>query len=319
MIKIVDFDSGCGGFTSGLEVTNKYRVLVNYKLNKKNIKCYNLVHKYNFDYDTNIDDFDLLTYTFDLGTSLSKKGGQNFNPADIYNFLAFVDLKHPDHILAITKEDAIPLLNTETEVSFLYNTFPTIDIISSNLISRGYNVQQYVFDGAGFGLPQHVFYNLYFATINEPIINLKERFGQYKNPYKTPSRYLSSVFDESNLTWHDVDYSKANICKYIAPGSNAFRTKQVSQKRGYKRINGDFILDNKLDSKYYLVSSDSFSIHPLYNRPLTIREGAILYGLHNGYDWDVSLSKKDVANMVCNSFYPKLASLIGQKIFNILK
>lgn len=76
MIKVVDFDSGCGGFTSGLEDTKKYRVLVNYKLNKKNIKCYNLVHKYNFDYDITIDDFDLLTYTFDLGTSLSKKGGR---------------------------------------------------------------------------------------------------------------------------------------------------------------------------------------------------------------------------------------------------
>ena len=315
MIKVVDFDSGCGGFTSGLEYTGLYETVVNYKLNKNNSKCYNLVHKNRFSSVDFSENFDLLTYTFDLGTSLSKKGIGNFNSADIDNFLAFVDFKKPNCIIGITIDDAIPLLNTEDDVQFFYNNTPTIDKIACNLISRKYNVQQYVFDGAGFGLPQHVFYNLYFAVKNKnPLFNLKERFGKYKVPYKVPLDYLSSISDDSALTWHEVDYEKRDVCKYIEPGSNAGKTKEVSQKRGYKRINGNLILENRIDSKYYLVSSDSFSIHPIYDRPLTIREGALLYGLHNGYDWDDFVSKKDVAQMVCSSFYPKLASLIGKKI-----
>ena len=206
------------------------------------------------------------------------------------------------------------MLIAEKKVEFLYNGLPTTDIISCNLIRLGYNTIQYVFDGAGFGLPQHVFYNVYFATKNKPIIDLKERFGPYKVPYKVPGDYLKDVTDDSNLTWHDVNYDKKDVCQYIIQGLNARKTKEVTQNQGYKRVVWDKIMDIKLDSKFYGVSSDSYCIHPLYDRPLTIREGARLYGLHNGYDWDSSVSKKDVATMICNSFYPKLAGLIGQKI-----
>ena len=70
-----------------------------------------------------------------------------------------------------------------------------------------------------------------------------------------------------------------------------------------------------LYSDFYLVSSAKASIHPVMNRPFTIREGARLFGLPDTYVWNSDLPKKAVANMIYNSISP----IFGNVICEILK
>lgn len=320
-LKVIDFDYGCGGFTKGLEDTNKFIVTKNLSLNEINSYCYNNVHKKNFLLDDSADDdFDLVVFTPHLGKCfLNEKAGE-YDKTEINNILIFVSLKKPDNLIIITKRKFFSYLQTSDKVCKINDTrVPSKDIFANFLADIGYNVYNFIMDGAGFGLPQHVFYNIYWASLNDvDTFNLMEIYGRFKRPYRTPRNLIGDLTDNSNVSWHDINYKKRDICSLIKPGSSAGKTSLVSQTQGYNRLLPDKEFSH-LNNDFYTVSSNFPSIHPWYDRPLTIREGARLFGLTDDFDWDLKLKNKTVASMICDSFYPALSRLLGLKIYKILK
>ncbi len=320
-LKVIDFDYGCGGFTCGLEDTKKFEVVKNFSLNDNNNYCYNKVHKNNFlQNDSFEDDFDLITFTPYLGQSFSFKGKNNFDMKELNNFLSFISLNKPENLVLITKRDSFPFLQISENVCFINGgSIPSKDIVSNLLDSIGYNVYNFIIDEAGFGLPQHVFYNIYWASLNDvDDLMINEGFGRFKQKYRTPQNLIGDLDDFSNVSWHKPNYSKKDVCSLIEPGSSAKNTPDVSQSHGYIRLLPDKVFSH-LNYDFYTVSSNFPSINPWYDRPLTIREGARLYGLSDDFDWDSRLKNKVVASMICDSFYPIISRLMGLKLYSMLK
>ena len=317
-LKVIDFDYGCGGFTKGLEDTKKFRVTKNFGLNNNNLYCYNKIHHNDFVIDDSLtDDYDLVTFTPNLKKPSSKTNGLDIT--EINNILIFISMKKPENLIIITKREVFPYLQTSNKVCMINDTpHPSKDIFANFLADIGYKVYNFIMDGAGFGLPQHVFYNIYWASFNDIItLNLKEGFGRFKQPYRTPKNLIGDLTDNSKVSWHNPDYRKKEICSLIEPGSNAKKTSLVSVSYGYNRLKLDSI--TSLGSDFYTVSSGHPSIHPYYDRPLTIREGARLFGLTDDFDWDSRLKNNVVALMVYDSFYPVLSHLMGLRLYKILK
>ena len=92
----------------------------------------------------------------------------------------------------------------------------------------------------------------------------------------------------------------------------------MSQNSGYIRLDADKIAPS-LSYDFYKVSSKGPSINPWYDRPLTIREGARLFGLTDDFIWSNNLHRKEVAMMIYESFYPKISELLAQKIRKLIK
>lgn len=309
-IKIIDFDKGCGGFSKGLEDSGFFEVVSNPLINKNNNTCYNNVHINKFsDKDIINKDADLIIYT-----PHSKKP----NLTEISNYIAFLSINNFENVIFITKREAIPFLQVSKNVRIDANNLPTIDIISCRLIDLDYSVYQFVIDGAGFGLCQHQYYNIYWGTKNEGNIEINEGFGPFKRKYRLVKHVLRDVTDSSNLNWHNIDYSKKDLCHMVLPGENARSTLGISQNHGYIRLDCDSMAPT-LYNDFYKLSGKCPSIHPYYDRPLTIREGARLFGLTDDFIWDSKLKKWDIADMIYNSFPPVISKLMANKIKRVIK
>lgn len=320
-LRVIDFDSGCGGFTKGLEDSGLFEVIYNGSINDKNKFCYNNVHKNNFKReDLMPKDVDLVVMTPNLGDKLYGVGAQNFIKTKLDNFTALISINKFDNLIFITKREAIPNLQLYNKVLIDSDGLPTYDIISCRLLELGYNVHNFVLDGAGFGLPQHIYYNIYWASkITDKNIFIKEGFGLYKRPYRKVQHLIGTIRDDTDLTWHNPDYKKRDVCSLIKPGSDARKTKDLTQKNGYIRLNANEMAIPSLYYDFYNVSSKGSSINPWYDRPLTIREGARLFGLTDDFVWDRHLSKKDVGMMIYNSFPPVISKLMANKISKLIK
>lgn len=320
-LKVLDFDYGCGGFTKGLEDSGLFEVIYNGSINEKNSLCYNNVHINSFNKeDVMPKDVDLVVFTPNLGHTLYGKGEKNFIKSQLDNFTALVTINDFDNLIFITQREAIPLLQLSSEVLLTSDDMPTKDIIACRLIDLGYFVYNFVLDGAGYGLPQHKYYNIYWASkkIDESIF-IKEGHGIYKRPYRQVQHLIGDVRDESRLTWHEPDYTKKRICSLIKPGDRASSTKSLAQSSGYIRLNPNDLASPSLLYNFYNVSSRGPSINPWYDRPLTIREGARLFGLTDDFTWDLGLSKKDVGLMIYESFSPMVSKLMAHKISVLIK
>ena len=316
-LKIVDFDCGCGGFSKGFEDSNFFEVKYNGFLNEKNLFCYNNTHSGDFALkDTPPSDFDLAIFMpIYISFSSNKKSVKNFLPQSF----SFIKKTFPANIFFITNQNIFPSLKKSPQVMKLSNNYPTNDIISCFLLDLGYYVYNFVIDGANFGLPQHHYYNIYWAsrTIPENIL-IKNLYGTNEKPTKTVADFLSDIYDESYLSWHIPNYNSENICSEIKQGFGAKNTKTVSKNRGYVRLAWDKTAPS-LSHDFYKTSSKSPSIHPLFNRPLTIREGARLFGLSDDFIWDNKLKNMDVALMIYNSFSPFISKFFAEKLVYLLK
>lgn len=231
-LKIIDFDFGCGGFSKGLEDTGLFEVIYNGSINKKNKMCYNNIHINNFDeLDIIPNEADLVIYTPHLGNKLYGIGRQNFQFSELNNFTALTTIKNFQNVIFITNRESIPLLQQSNKVSYLFDGRPTLDIISSRLLDLNYNVFNFVLDGAGFGLPQHKYYNIYWASKNiDKSIEIKEGFGVYKRKYRTVGNVLKDIDDNSDISWHNPVYKK----KIFAP--KFFQAKKLLQRKIYHNL-----------------------------------------------------------------------------------
>lgn len=319
-LKILDFDYGCGGFTKGLEESGLFEVVYNGSINEMNSYCYNKTHFNNFkSTDLMPKDVDLVVFTPNLGQKLSYRGFNNFVQSQLDNFTVLSHLNGFDNIIFVTQRDSYPFLQSFGEVLYTTDGFPTKDVISCRFLDLGYFVFNFMLDGAGFGLPQHKFYNIYWISKDiDKSIFIKEGFGRYKRRYRVVKNLIGDIDDNSSLSWHKPDYKKRFECSKVLPGGSAKDTEDLFQSQGYIRLDADKLAPS-LSYDFYRVSGKGPSINPWFDRPLTIREGARLFGLTDDFAWDYSLKNRDVAMMIYESFPPVISELMSRKIARFIK
>lgn len=312
-IFINDFDRSCG-LAHGIEDGQDFLVQRNFGLNTKNQLCYNehmlADHQVIFKNWLNGSlDCQLFVASPDFGDRINRRGASNFNIEDLNLCLAYVSLKKPDYILIAVPQSAITYLQIEKTVAETYEGIPTNDLIVSKLKEMGYTTQYFVIDPVSYRLPQHKITAFYFSAkkdiFDKPIILPKKSYSRKDSAVWNWLKNIPNLDDK----FHHFDFSKRDICEKIQPGSNAKKTKDVSNVSGYNRLRPDRpCVDLGID--FYKTSSSLPSIHPFYDRPLTLREGAVLAGLPQTYVWDTRLKNKDVAKMIHHSVSP----IIGNKI-----
>ena len=291
MINIIDYDHSVG-LAHGLEDGKNFIIKGNIALNDINHMAYNfntlLDHEIG---NINYDDMDMFVACPDFGDKIGRRGASNFTLDDLNICLGIISLKKPDYILISVSQSAITYLQIENRVTETYEGIPTNDLVIGKLKEMGYTSQFFIIDPVSYRLPQHKVAGFYFAAKN----NLFE--NPIKLPKKTYDEKESSTWnwlkglDGLTMNFHDPDWSKKDICEKIKPGSNAKKTKEVSVTSGYMRLRPDKPAPN-LGIEFYKVSASTPSIHPVYDRPLTLREGARLSGLLDQYTWNPKTKKK---------------------------
>jgi len=301
-------------------------------------KIQNYMNISDYELENNID---LAILNPKINDKIARKGASNFKIDDILNCLEFLEREKPKFAVITLPGEAIPLLNTAK--NYVRDGFNELskDLIIEKLQKMDYNPYLVALDEANYGIATHKHLGLYIATpldfdLKFPI-GLFNQFGRGKyqkfrsikdaisdlgslnewspytsaaqNTYQRMLRYAS----RDHTTWHFLPRrlkadQKATI-SHIPQGSNAARTKNVKQKRGYIKPKWDRICPS-LDEKFYLTSSNAASLHPVHDRPFTMREAMRILGLPDNISFELSVSYKVLAGMVVRSVAP----IIGQAV-----
>lgn len=341
-LKVIDFDHGLGGFTTGLEVFDEaFEVIEAPWLNSNTNLCYNVNHKNWFepdrtDFDFNDTKFDVAVFNPNFGDGFQRRGASNFSMKDIDKSISLIKEILPKFAIITTRPDILPFMCSDEALSRTVDGWPIYDRVLSSL--DGYNLYQFTIDGADYGIPQHKTMNFYFCIRGDVMfhqmripdvqysrkrgfITIEEAIGDInKNNYSDfKSKYINLCRRHNpKLTWHNLDYRKKDLCACVAEGSSAKKTSELAQKTGYIRPRYDRICPN-LYSDFYLLSSKGPSLHPIEDRPFSHREGARLFGLPDTFVWNESMKKKDVAKQIYDSVSPVFGIVLGQILLNGLQ
>lgn len=322
MIKIIDYDSGLGGLTHGLEDGNNFVVLRNLKLNENNQELYNATHTCIHKLTNNpatINDFDMFTASPFFGDKLSRRGMSNFDDRELNECLAYISLHLPRLILISVYGSAITPLQIDSTVTETYDGIPTNDLIIGKLKDMGYTCQNIIFDTSTYILPQAKIVSLYFAWKN----------GDKIKPLDIPRLSVDTVKSYENgiisewlkkpvegaSKYCKKNFTKKDICSKIKPGDDAKHTSDISVTSGYIRLDPYRICPD-LGVDLYKISSSKPCIHPTEDRPLTIAEGARLSGLSDEYVKYDNASKKEMASMIFRSVSPLISYRIRLGLLN---
>ena len=235
--------------------------------------------------------------------------------------MALISLNKPKTVLiSILKNGFFSIndSNMNSEVYYTVDGYPTQDYIVSILSQCGYFVDRFIIDEANFGIPQHKEFVIYIAQQKEFEPLIKQINKHKENKVAKPIDFLKQ-FDKytSVHIWnHDEDYQYSDVCSYIKQGSNAKKTKEISQISGYYRMKSD-VPCNSLHHDFYRVSSRGPSIHPIKDRPLTILEGAYLSGIYMNL-WEQNVDKKIAGDMIARAMAPTVSWMLKKVLLRNL-
>lgn len=345
-MKILEYNPNFGTFSAGFETFSQNKVVEVVKLSKNAEYGYNRIHKHwflaNFHgieaYEPQ-NSYDLAILNPEFGEKVGRRGKDNFYFTDFQACLNFVRREMPKFVIFTTDIYTIPLLNTAKD--YVRDGFGQLskDIIISELQKMGYDAYLVALDEANYGIPMHKSVALYIATPKDfnmtypkGLFNMSGR-GKYNKfrtiadaisdlghlgewvPYKTEPQNVYQKRIRQGMdrtTWNFLSKStpkgqRDTIAK-IKQGSNAKKTDVVKQNAGYNRPKWNSICSS-LDERFYLVSSRCDSVHPIENRPFTIREGMRIMGLPDNLSFDLKTPKKDIAAMLLKSVAPAIGEV----------
>lgn len=348
-MKILDYNPGFGTLSAGLEMIHDVEVSEVVKLSKNAQYGYNSVHKQYF--PTSIetiptfqpqDDVDIAIFNPEFGENIGRKAKDNFFFTDFQNCLDFLASQKPKIAIFQTEIDVVPLINTAPE--YIRDGFNQVskDLMIYKLSKLGYKPYLFVVDEAEYGIPIHRSFAFYIAipktmdfmapksyfaprktgrfekyrTVADAISDLDktgdwvEYSGEPKNAYQKLLRNTNPQM----VTWNSVQNIKESTKEKISSikqGSNNDTIVAKSRSKGYNRAKWDDIC-RCMDDKFYLVSSKlGDSIHPIKNRPFTIREGCRIHGLPDRLSFELSVPVRETAKLVHNSVSPFIGMLVG--------
>ena len=347
-MKIFEYNPKLGGLSMGMEVFPQNEVVEVLKLSREAQYSYNNTHKQWFqhlnktiDNYTTQNSFDLAILHPDIGENITKRGRHNFKTDDLEACFDFLAREKPKFAIIPVNIDGIPYLNTAN--SYVRDGFGELskDFIIESLQNMGFKASLLAINMASYGVPINKNIAIYVATPPDHQIRVPRtgfsRFGNSSkrrfisigeaigdlgslsewSPYKTPAL---NVFQrnmrrsEGRCTWHfrkrPLTENQEIAIQGVKPGSSASKTPSVKPKRGYFRPKWDSVCKN-LDEQYYLTSSLYSSIHPIENRPFTIREGCRLMGLPDTMTFELKYSPAKISKLVVNSISPIIGEIIA--------
>lgn len=347
-MKILEYRPNFGTFSAGFEKFDENEVTEVVQLTKDAFYGYNCLHKQWFPASlASISTFkveesvDLAIFNPNFGEYISRKGSSNFFFYDFQDCLTFLENNKPKFAIFQTEVDIIPYLNTATD--YVRDGFNQLskDKLIEKLQKIGYKAHLVVLDEADYGIPLHRSFAFYVATPKNFNFSIPKPFytatgqGNYKKyrtiaeaigdldkmgdwvEYKTEPQnsYQSSLrCKQDKVTWHHVPKIKETQKKKIASirqGSNNETPIARGRSKGYNRAKWDSIC-RCMDTKFYLSSSKlGDSIHPIENRPFSIREGCRIHGLPDNLSFDLKTSRKSLAAMIHNSVAPAIGEIFA--------
>lgn len=345
-MKIFDYNPNLGTFSLGFESFSQNEVVEVVNLSKNAEFAYNKSHKQWFlssnsqisTYEPE-NSFDLAIFNPDIGENIGRRGKSNFKIEDLKDCLQFLGREMPKFAIFTLNIDAIPLLNTSEE--YVRDGFGQLskDFLIAELQKLGYKAYLVALDEASYGIPTHRDVALYIATPNGFDMSfphgLFTRYGrgEYNRfrtiadaigdlgalgewvpylgaPQNTYQRHLRRGLDR--ITWNFMlkkltEPQKKAISK-IRQGSSASKTEGIRQKSGYVRPRWNRICP-PLNEKFYMVSSKAPCIHPIANRPFTMREGMRISGLPDTISFDLKTSRPEMAKMITTAIAPAIGEV----------
>jgi len=342
-MKIFEYKPFLGGLSLGLERFSQNEVVEVLNLSQIASYSYNNTHKQWFlpnfssikDYKTE-KSYDLAILNPDLGENIGRQGKINFKTDDLFDVLSFLEREKPKFAIITANINAIPLLNTAKDYTRDGFNQVSKDIVIYFLQQMGYKAYLVAIDEANYGIPTHKHIAMYIATPNDFSLRypkgLYNKYGRGKyNKYRTIADAIGDLGAMSEwseyssqpqniyqryirrgmpkVTWHFIKHKitdkQRDTISHIRQGMNAQKTKTVKQSSGYNRPKWDRICPT-IDERFYMVSSPYASIHPVENRPFTIREGMRIMGLPDNISFDLKTPTKQIARMIVDSISPTI-------------
>lgn len=347
-MKIFEYRPNCGSFSLGFETFRQNEVVEVVNLAKNAEFAYNKTHKQwflpNFSSIATYEpenSFDLAIMNPNIGDNIAKKGKNNFRKQDLLDCLEFLRRIKPEFAVFPLEISAVPLLNISDRYVRDANNQLSCDIIIESLQKMGYDAYLCPVDVANYGIPTHREFAFYiatpkdyhlkfpkglfneygrgqrnkFRTIADALSDL-DKLGEWVNYKTTPQNVYQRMIRRGmekvtwNFTSRRLTNSQVKTIFHIPQGSNARKTDSVTQAAGYNRPFWNRIC-KPLHSDFYLASSNGPSIHPIYDRPFTIREGCRLSGLPDTLSFDLKVSIKEVAKMIATAVPPAMGEIVS--------
>lgn len=348
-LKILEYKPNFGTLSAGLEAFKENKVVEALYLDKNAVYGYNRIHKQwfppSFTPLLNISeeiDVDLAIFNPDFGENINKRGKENFFFYDFQTCLDFLKRNSPEFAIFQTEVDVIPHVNTSN--SYVRDGFGQLskDRIIDELQQMGYKAYLAVMDEANYGIPLHRSFAFYIATPLDFHLTIPKALytatgkGSYAK-YRTvadaigdlgvmgdwvlyssgPQNVYQRLLRDDKVcrvTWHHPpNIKKATKEKIVSvqQGSNNETKFARARSKGFNRAKWDDIC-RCMDEKFYLPSSKlGDSIHPIHNRPFTIREGCRIHGLPDRLSFDLKTSRPAIAKMIHNSVAPAIGQILG--------
>lgn len=348
-LKILEYKPDFGTFSAGFESFSQNEVVETVKLDENSAYGYNRIHKQwapaslssiaTYEPEKHVD---LAIFHPEFGEKVSRKGRKNFFFYDFQSCLSFLENNRPLYAIFKTEVDVIPHVNNAPD--YVRDGFGQLskDRIIYSLQQMGYKAYLVVLDEADYGIPIHRSFAFYVGvpedvsfSMPKPLFTATGRgeYSRYRSvgeaigdlggmgdwvEYLTPAlnSYQKWLRDDDvgRVTWHHPPNIKDSTKKRIScvkQGSNNETLKPFARSRGYNRaVWGDVC--RAMDESFYLVlSRGGDSIHPIQNRPFTIREGCRIHGLPDRLSFDLSTSRKDLARKIHNSAAPAIGQIFS--------
>ena len=348
-MKILEYRPNFGTLSAGFENFGENEVVEVLKLTNDANYGYNRIHKQWFPPSLSSistcnpkKSIDLAILNPNFGETVSRKGKDNFFFYDFQDCLNFLERNMPKFAIFQTEIDVIPLVNNAPD--YVRDGFGQLskDRVIYSLQQMGYKAHLVVLDEASYGIPLHRSFAFYVATpedfdfrVPKPLYTatgrgsyskfrtVQDAIGDLGNmgdwveyasePQNTYQKLLREK-DVPKVTWHHAPNIKSSTKKKIASikqGSNNDTSVAKSRSKGYNRAKWGSIC-RCMDTKFYLVSSKlGDSIHPIENRPFSIREGCRIHGLPDRLSFDLKTPRKSIAKMVHNSVAPAIGEVLA--------
>lgn len=348
-MKILDYNPILGTLSAGFEHFPQNEVTDVVKLSKDAVFGYNSIHKNWFlssiaSISTYFpeEDVDLAIFYPEFGTNINRRGVSNFFYYDFQNCLDFLAAKKPKFAIIQTEPEAISHLNTAADPIRDGLGQLSYDKIIHSLTQMGYKAHFVVIDEASYGVPLHRSFVFYIATPQDFDLHVprqlctetgKGNYAKYRTvgeaigdlnamgdwvPYASEAQnhYQKKLRDEKRqkVTWNHPPKIKNSVKQKITSikaGSNNETKFPKARSKGFNRAKWDSVC-RCMDNKFYLpTSSGGDSIHPIENRPFTIREGCRIHGLPDQLSFDLKVGRKKVADMVHKSPSPIVGEILA--------
>lgn len=337
-MRILDYSPNFGTLSAGFEHFRDVEVTDVVKLPKDAEYGYNSIHKQwvlpsfgpilTYEPKKHVD---LAILNPNFGENVDRKGSSNFFFYDFQDCLDFLDEHLPTFAIFQTEPEAVKYMNTAPE--YIRDGFGHLskDRVVYNLQKMGYKAHMVVINEADYGVPLHRKFVFYMATpkdfdlvipkplftatgkgvyskyrtVGDAISDLQHMGEWVKYGSEAQNSYQKRLRNEKagRVTWHLPSKIKETTKKKISlikQGSNNETNIAKSRAKGYNRAKWDDIC-RCMDTQFYLASSKQDSIHPIKNRPFTIREGCRIHGLPDQLSFDLKTPRKTIAKFIHNS------------------